>query len=136
MNHTELNDIATRIIGIEEQVSSLEKIKAALQAQLTALVGVKEEGSTTVRTDRFKLTTTGKLNRTVDTEALTKAWNSLSAEAHEAITWKASVNVRNLHNLEKYCPERYRDLSAYITVKPAKASLSIEAIPAAQQEAA
>ena len=50
MNHTELNDIATRIISIDEQVSSLEKIKAALQAQLTALVGVKEEGSTTVRT--------------------------------------------------------------------------------------
>lgn len=136
MNHTELNDIATRIIGIEEQVSSLEKIKAALQAQLTALVGVKEEGSTTVRTDRFKLTTTGKLNRTVDTDALSKDWLSLPKEAQDAFSWRATVSVKSLHELEKYSPEVACDLAAYITVKPAKASLSIEAIPAEQKEAA
>lgn len=136
MNHTELNDIATRILAIDEQVSSLEKIKAALQVQLTALVGVKEEGSTTVRTDRFKLTTTGKLNRTVDSNRLTEAWLNLPKEAQDAFSWKASVSVKALHELEKYRPDVARDISAYITVKPAKATLSIEAIPAEQQQEA
>lgn len=136
MNHTELNDIATRIISIDEQVSSLEKIKAALQLQLIAAVGVKDEGSTTIRTDGFKFTTTGKLNRTVDTDALSKDWLSLPKEAQDAFTWKASVSVKSLHELEKYRPEVARDISAYITVKPAKASLSIEAIPAEQQQEA
>lgn len=136
MNPNELDALASQIINLETEIAQREKLRAALQLQLIAAVGVKEEGSTTIRTGGFKFTTTGKLNRTVDSPRLTEAWLNLPKEAQDAFSWKATVSVKALHELEKYRPEVARDLSAYITVKPAKASLSIEAIPAEQKEAA
>lgn len=136
MNPNELDALASQIINLETEIAQREKLRAALQLQLIAAVGVKEEGSTTIRTGGFKFTTTGKLNRTVDSTRLTEAWLNLPKEAQDAFNWKATVSVKALHELEKYRPEVARDLSAYITVKPAKASLSIEAIPAEQKEAA
>ena len=59
MNHTELNDIATRIISIDEQVSSLEKIKAALQLQLIAAVGVWSRNGLVSRHKNFDIQSVG-----------------------------------------------------------------------------
>jgi hypothetical protein len=85
----------------------------------------KPEGSISQRTEGCKVTVTYKIDRKVDTDALTKAWDTLSAATTNAFKWKADVSVSELRKL---APADAAAAAVFITSKEASPSITIEAV--------
>lgn len=66
-----------------------------------------------------------KVARTVDSEALSAAWGTLSDNAQKAFKWKANCSMRALQEM---VPEDYSRISSFITTKPAKPSVTVEVL--------
>jgi hypothetical protein len=85
----------------------------------------KPEGSISQRTEGCKVTVTYKVDRKVDTDALTKAWDTLSAATTNAFKWKADVSVSELRKLS---PADAAAAAVFITSKEGSPSITIEAV--------
>ncbi len=86
----------------------------------------KPEGSVSQKTDDgFKVTCTYKIDRKVETEALQKAWDKLTADQQAAFKWSASVSVTGLRKLDDKAQAAVGKL---ITANPATPSITIEAV--------
>jgi hypothetical protein len=85
----------------------------------------KPEGSISQRTEGCKVTVTYAVTRKVDTDALTKAWDTLSAATTNAFKWKADVSVSELRKL---APADAAAAAVFITSKEGSPSITIEAV--------
>lgn len=97
-----------------------------IEAQIVALVGVKDEGVTSVEVDQFKVKTTGKVTRSVDTDAVQDVWEVLPEEVKKCFKWEAKLNTKEYRALCSMREDLAPHLNKYITSKPAKPSISIE----------
>lgn len=97
-----------------------------VEAQIVAVVGVKDEGVTSVEDDQFKVKTTGKVTRSVDTDAIQDVWEVLPEEVKKCFKWEAKLNTKEYRALCSMREDLAPHLNKYITSKPAKPSISIE----------
>ena len=67
-----------------------------------------------------------KLNRTVDSDKLSAAFETLPANAQRAFRWKAEVELKNLRALTELDPVSYSAAAEFITSKPAKPSITLK----------
>jgi hypothetical protein len=118
--------IAARIAAKRAEDQAVQA-RRDIDAQLASLLKdpQKPEGSVSQKVDGYKLTVTYKVDRKVDTEALTKSWPALTKEQQEAFKWKADLSVSALRKLPD--ADRAR-LAAFITSKEASPSITIEAV--------
>lgn len=96
-----------------------------LESDIVSEHGCKEEGSATHHADGYKITITGKMNRTLDRGA----WESIAPTIPEhlrPVEYKPSLDVKGLRYLQQNEPELYRIASEAITAKPGKAAVKIE----------
>jgi len=108
-----------------EQAANLRRIEA--EAKLLELVGAKEEGATTVKTEWFKVQTTGKLTRTLQADKLAEVFNSVPADLYgQVIKSVPSLNLAALRAVEKTNPDVYNAFCRAIVTKPAKAAVTVE----------
>lgn len=109
----------------DEQAANLRRIEA--EARILELVGAKEEGATTLKTEWFKVQTTGKLTRTVQVDKLAEVFNEVPADLYgQVIKSTPSLNLAALRAVEKTNPEAYAAFCRAIITKPAKAAVSVE----------
>ena len=99
-----------------------------IEGQLAELVGVKEEGTLNAEGKYFKVKTVGKLTRSLNDKALQSDWDSLPAEIKKCVKWKSSLDTRSLRALEEMRSDLMPVMANYLTTKPAKPSVSVEAI--------
>lgn len=99
-----------------------------IENQIAALVGVREEGVTSLECGDYKIKTTGKLTRSVNSDELQAYWGNLPSEVQKCFTWKASVDTKTLRSIESLRDDLTPIISQFITTKPAKPAISIEAI--------
>lgn len=111
---------------LEDEAKAKRVEVEALIAQ--ELQGDGDEGTTTAKLDVLKVSVTRKMNRTVDTSALQAAWTTLPAFAQAAFTWKADVSLALLRKLQFDYPALYEAAAKFITTKPARPSVKIEAL--------
>lgn len=121
---------------------SLEQAKAAeaqardariaAEEHLIALVGLKEEGTMTAKTDYYKVATTGKLTRTLNLEEAAMLPDDLFAEITRT---KHELDVKALKALATARPEDYRAALRAVVTKPAKAAVKVELIQQSQEAA-
>jgi hypothetical protein len=102
--------------------------RIAAEEHLISLVGLKEEGTTTVKTDWFKVSTTGKLTRSVADDMPTEVWRMISRV-------KSELDVSALKKLATENPDAYREATKYLITKPAKPSAKVELIQQSQEAA-
>ena len=124
MNLTEL--IAARISAKRAEDEAIAA-RREMDAELALLLSDKDvtEGTVSAKENGFKVSVVYKVDRKVDAAALSKGWDSLSADAQAAFDWKPSVKVSALRKLEG------ADAAAaavFITAKPASPSITIEAV--------
>jgi len=101
--------------------------RVAAEEALIELIGAKEEGATTVKTDRFRVTTTGKLTRSLDDAALSAIFPTLPEGLRERVfPARFGLSLSELRGVEANDPTLYRRMAEVITVKPAKTAVSIE----------
>jgi hypothetical protein len=128
---------APDIIGLTEQyisakahLKTAQEIAAQAEAELLAAIGHKPEGSLTVTVnDTWKVTTTGKMNRTLDA----KAWETIKAKipaplANRLVRYKPEISLTELRYIEINEPAYFGLISQALTVKPAKASVTVKEI--------
>lgn len=103
--------------------------------RIIELVGVKEEGTQSVKTDQYKISTAVTLTRTLVAN-YGEALDALPAEIFNAIVkHKPQLDVTAFKALATANPEAYRIACGAVIAKPAKPSVKLEILQP-QQEAA
>ena len=98
-----------------------------IETQITELVGVSDEGTTNAEGHLFKVKTVGKLTRSLDDSAIQSDWDKLPDEIKKCVKWKPSLDTKNLRSLESMRGDLLPVMAQYMTTKPAKPSVSVEA---------
>jgi hypothetical protein len=127
MQTISITELVAARIAAKRAEDDAVKTRRELDKQLADLLKdpSKPEGSVSRKEDGFKLTVTYKIDRKVDSDALSKEWDKLDEDVRKVFRWKADASVSELRKLE--------DLSAkiasrYITSKEASPSITIEAV--------
>lgn len=110
-----------------DEAAAKEK-RLAIEEKITALVGVKDEGVSSLNTEAYKIKTTGKLTRTLDTDAIYEVWDKLPEPVQDCIKWKAELNTTAYRALSTMRDDLLPILNQYMTTKSAKAAISVEEI--------
>ena len=107
------------------ELATLQKKERELRAEITAeLLEKKLEGTSSFKTDEFKLTATAVLNRSIDQAVLESIWDDLTFEEQQCIEYKPKLVMGKYKGYEA---EGSRLMEA-ITVKPGMAQLKMEVL--------
>src|SRR5690554_718755 len=93
--------------------------RIALESLITDELGCKEEGSQSHKLEGYRVTITGRINRTID-EA---AWSAVSERVPanlSPIKYKPAIDNKGLKYLKDNEPAIYRIVAEAITAKPGK----------------
>lgn len=127
----ELLSAITHYQAAKAQLDRAKELLAEAEAEVISLVGHKDEGSFNCTVDdRFKVTTTGKINR-----RLLPSFKDIRAQIPPAllsrlVRTKEELNTRELKFIEQNEPDIYKFIAQAIEIKPGKPSLKIEAVQA------
>ena len=95
---------------------------------LIQAVGVKDEGTQSFNTDNYKISTTGKINRTVDAKKVEEIAQQLPEPLYNRLfKFKPSLDLKEYRYIENNEPQYHKIVSRAVTAKPAKPTLKIEA---------
>jgi hypothetical protein len=129
---TILDALAHDLRMAKHQEDEWKERRIAAEAAIVEALGsvLKDEGSHTEKGDYYKVRVTTKWTRTVDGEALKHLRESGFPEPliDQAIKMKPEVSLTGLRYLQNNEPEAYAALASCITAKPAKASVTVEAL--------
>lgn len=98
--------------------------RVAIEAEIIAQIGCKEEGSQTHRAGDWKITITGKITRTLDRDAWTRVGPSIP-EGLRPVQYVPKLDVKGLRYLRDHEPEIYRRVAEAVIAKPAKPAVTI-----------
>lgn len=124
MTITEL--VAARIAAKRDEDAAIAT-RRDIDKQLAELLKdpAKPEGSISAPAGDWKLTVTYKVDRKVDSDALTKAWVTLPKDVQDSFKWTAGVSVSALRKL---AAADVGKAAVFVTAKEASPSIEIKAI--------
>lgn len=111
----------------KEAEAHAKERRLQVESQITDLIGVADEGTTNAEGNLFKVKTVGKLTRSLDDAAIQSDWDTLPDEIKKCVKWKSSLDTKNLRSLEAMRNDLIPVMAQYMTTKPAKPSVSVEA---------
>ena len=124
-----INLLCNELNHLKQTEKNLKQKIDSVSSQIISMVGHETEGATRVESDVFKITTTGKLNRTIDQSSLQAVQDAIPAPLFlKAIKFKPSIDLKGLRYLENNELETYKMLSNAIITKSGKTSLTVEVI--------
>jgi hypothetical protein len=110
--------------------------RIACEARIVELIGLKDEGTTSVKTNFYKISTVQSITRTL-VENYGEVLDSLDPDIFNAIVrHKPTLDVTALKKLATANPEAYRVACKAIIAKPGKPSVKLEIVEQTGQEAA
>ena len=119
----ELEELASRWQETKERLAKLREYQLDLEERMTALVGVKEEGTTSAKTRNFRVTTTGGLNRVLEYHDADYWRRELGEAFDEVLTSKLSLKLSGFRNADQAVQDK---LMAHMVIKPKKVALKVE----------
>jgi hypothetical protein len=99
--------------------------RVALEEELIALVGAREEGSQTHEIGDYKITITGKLNRKIDWDLFDQSIAAKIPQTLQPVKIKRELDDTGVKYLANNEPQIYKLLAKALTVKPAKTAVTI-----------
>lgn len=127
-NTPDLLALTEQFVSAQSHLKIAQSILADAESALLAAVGHKPEGSFTVNVGDFKVTTTGKINRTINAEI----WEQIKAQIPPALAGrlikpsKPELSLTEFRYIELNEPVYLDLISKAITAKPAKPSISVK----------
>jgi len=119
--------LASKLIEAKEVESAARKYRLDAEQQIIAEIGVKEEGTTTEKSDLFSVSTTGKLTRTLNVEKLISLKGRIPAPIMDMVVKvKPQLDTKNLRYIQANEPDIYQVFSEALTIKPAKPSVTVK----------
>lgn len=132
-----IDQAAERVIGLKLQENQAKAARIEAELALIELVGVKAEGSSTHKGDRYKVMTTGTMYRKVDEAALGAVRSKLSPAMFESVfRFKPEVITAGIRYLQANEPQLYAIAAQAITATPGKPAVEVALLPVEQKEAA
>lgn len=123
----QLDQLAFQLTQAATEEKAARERRVALEEQIDTIMGHKEEGAFSLETDYYKLTTTGRITRTIDEKVLSAIRDEIpNAIFERLIKWKPSLVLKEMHYIQRNEPDLYEALSQAITAKPAKTSVKVE----------
>lgn len=107
--------------------------RLAAEERLVELVGLKEEGTITHKTAWYKVSTIGKLTRTLIQGGLQSLREAIGDGLFDTIVqYEPKLSLKGLRACESANPEAYHLVARAIVTKPAKAAVKVELIEQAK----
>ena len=101
--------------------------RLAIERQLSEVVGVKEEGSHTLKGAYYKVTTSAGFTRTLDARKWEQVKGRVSPTiAAKIVRAKLEIDTRQLKSLQGFDPASYNIVAEAITTKPKKVAIKFE----------
>ena len=122
---TDLNHLAELWREAKRDEDESRQARIAIEQQIVNVTGCKEEGSQTHQTDDWKITVTGKINRTLDRAA----WESIAPSIPEhlrPVEYAPKLDTKGLSYLQDNDPDTYRRVAEAIVAKPGKPSVEVK----------
>lgn len=126
---TELDLAAQSLREAEETLKAAQAARDAAMLRVVTLLGVKEgdEGTTSLKTEFFKVSATAKLTRSLDVEKLAEVKTQVVPDLFEKVVeYKPALNLKALRAIEQANPAAYRVFAQAVTVKPGKPTAKVE----------
>lgn len=130
---SEINDISREKLEIKAYIKKAKLAESKLDDRLAELIGKKESGTTTQRTNGYKASTVAKVNFSVDQNLAANLREKFGSDVYHILPVKYSVNATEYKSLMKSVSLGARvsfssELTAAITSKPAKLVVKVEEI--------
>lgn len=125
MSNNPLAELGRQWRDAKAAETAANKSRIAIENKIVELTGCKEEGSQTHDAGDFRITVTGRLNRTLD-RAL---WNEIEPTIPRdlrPVEYVPRIDAKGLRYLEQNAPDIYRSIAPALTVKPGKPSICIK----------
>lgn len=124
---SEIDKLVLSLSAAKKAEDDAKSKRIEAEEALIALLGCKEEGAQTHKGENFKVTITGKVNRTLDVAA----WDSIKLHIPETlrpVKYKPEIDVTGLKWLKENEPGVYATACQAISAKPGKASVTFSEI--------
>ncbi|WP_067515581.1 DUF7173 family protein [Endozoicomonas ascidiicola] len=122
-----LDKLAYELELAKQSEQQARDLRLAIEQQLCDVVGVKDEGSYSIKGDYYKVTTVSGFTRTLDVEKWQALKNRLPAHvAEKVVRTKLEIDTRQLKSLQGLDPAQYNKVAEAITTKPKKVSVKYE----------
>lgn len=120
-----------RFLELEQIKKDAAKEQDLIKSVVLEAVGVKQ-GTITVSINGFRVSTIGKLNRTVDASV----WDEIKEEIPQELwpikeTLKLEPDVKMIHALQSANPLVWKKCAAAFTTKPGKPAVKVTRLKAA-----
>ena len=124
-----LDELAKEHTDAKRNEAAWREARVAVERQIAEIVGVKDEGTTSVSTDLHKVRTVGKVNRSITQKDALALRDEIDAASYQRLlTWRPSLVLKELRFLEEHQPDAAAKVRARVTSKPAKTAVTVEAI--------
>jgi len=128
-NPTKLDLAAQRWRDAKTREIAAREDRLMAEQDIIEVMGHKEEGAQVSTSEYFKVTTTGKLTRSIDADKLAAVQSAVPTYIFErVINYTPKVNTRELKYIRQNEPELYKYFATAITVKPAKTAVKVETL--------
>lgn len=95
-----------------------------IEAQIVSRFAVPDGGEGTVKDEEFSITY--KVSRKVDTDAIQKEWDLLTANQVKAIRWQAVLDTKHYRALKDFDPKAFEEINKFIITTPSKPAIEIK----------
>ncbi len=122
-----LDQLSEEYRAAKDAESLARERRYEVERKISELVGTKDEGQITSKTERFKVTAKHKINRTIDAKKWEEIKDGLDpAIALHLIKYKPSLDLKGYRWIRDNDPAAFAIVSKAITSKPAKVGISVE----------
>jgi hypothetical protein len=118
-------EIANELFEAKLAEKEANERRVALEEELIALVGAREEGSQTHEIGDYKITITGKLNRKIDWDLFDQSIAAKIPQTLQPVKIKRELDDTGVKYLANNEPQIYKLLAKALTIKPAKTAVTI-----------
>lgn len=127
MTDQTLEQLSADWLKAKAEEAAANKRRVAIEDQIVALTGKKDEGSQTIEATGFKVTVTGKVSRKMDWDKWETVKAQIAPNLHP-VKFKPELDEKGVKYLQANEPEIYALLP--IEVKPAKTAIEVKAVEA------
>jgi hypothetical protein len=121
--------LVTQWLAAKAAESKAATDRLAVEQQIAGLLrATQPEDRQKADVDGLRVTVQYKVTRKVDGEALRAAWDTISPRAQSCFKWAASVDMKEMRKVADVLPADYALAAKFIESKPAKPSVTVEAI--------
>jgi len=123
----QLNQLAATYLTEKAKLAAQQRAVRDAEDALIKHVGTKDEGSFTVHSDRYKVTTTQSVTRKVEPSLAKQLYDQIPRDLYAGLfDWKPSLSVKVYREVEKYQPEVFDLVSKAVTSKASKPSVKVD----------